>query len=95
MGYGLRVRDSSGNIVLDTSNTITRFRYSNEVSAGVSNSEVLSDIDGLDSVEFSIMTETIYNLCPHQVNRSGTTISWTASGIIGSSNSLIFSFLYT
>ena len=95
--YGLQIRDSSGNITLDTTDVITRFRYSNEVAAGASSNTTLSDISGLNSVEISVGLETDWNKASHLVARSGTTISWTAqSGTrYSSANSLIFSFLYT
>lgn len=95
--YGLKVFDSSGNTVLDTTDRITRLRYSNEVAADASSSTTLSDISGLESVEISIGLETDWNKASHLVARSGTTISWTAqSGTrYSSANSLIFSFLYT
>ena len=95
--YGLQIRDSSGNITLDTTDVITRFRYSNEVAAGASSNTTLSDISGLNSVEISVGLETDWNKASHLITRSGTTISWTAqSGTrYSSANSLIFSFLYT
>jgi len=98
MGYGLRVKNAVGNILLNTADRISRFRYSNLVAAGVSNSEVLSDIDGLSSVEISVMVNmTNWTYVAHQFSRSGTTVSWTAqSGTRYSSNqSLVFLFLYT
>ena len=95
--YGLRVKDASGNIVLDTIDEISRFRYSNVVAAGVSDSVVLSDISGLSSVEFSVALEEGKYKSSHIVNRSGTTISWTAQSgnYYSSTQSLIFLFLYT
>lgn len=96
-GHGLQVFDASGNTILDTTDRITRFRYSNEVAGGASSSATLSDIDGLSSVEISVGLETDWNTASHLVARSGTTISWTAkSGTrYSSADSLIFVFLYT
>lgn len=95
--YGLKVFDSGGNVVLDVSDKITRFRYGNEVSAGASSNTTLSDINGLSSVEISVSLETDWLKCAHLIARSGTTITWTAQsgGNYQSANSLIFVFLYT
>jgi len=95
--YGLKVFDASGNVILDVTDRITRFRYSNEVAAGADGSVTLSDIDGLSSVGISVGLETDRDKCCHKVSRSGTTISWTAQsgGSFDSANSLIFLFLYT
>ena len=95
--YGLKVFDSSGNTTLDTTDTITRFRYSKEVAADASSNVTLSDISGLDSVEISISLEDDFGKIAHDVARSGTTITWTAQSDVfnNSSNSLIFVFLYS
>ena len=98
--YGLKIFDSSSNVVLDVADKITRLRYSNEVAADASSNITLSDIDGLSSVEISINLDTsttAWDKCPHLIERSGTTITWTAqSGTWHSSApSLIFLFLYT
>jgi len=98
--YGLKVFDSSGNTVLDTTDTITRFRYSNEVAAGTSGNITLSDISGLSSVEISVCTEfsaTGWDKCAHSILRSGTTLTWSAQSgtYYSSSNSLVFLFLYS
>lgn len=96
-GYGLKIFDASGNVTLDVSDRITRFRYSNEVAAGASGNTTLSDISGLNSVEISVSLETNHNDVSHLVSRSGTTIIWTAQDgyFYNSANSLIFVFLYT
>jgi hypothetical protein len=96
--YGLRVWDDSGDITLDLTDNITRFRYAAEVAAGANNNVDLPDIDGLETIEISVgIAGEYYYQCAHLVSRSGTTISWTAqSGLAYSScSSLIFSFLYT
>lgn len=92
--FGLQVFDSDGNLTLDLSDTITRIRYSNEVSAGVNGSTVLADISGKSTCQFGIALETAK--VPHVVTRSGTTISWTArsGGGLSSSNTLVLVFLY-
>ena len=95
--YGLKVWDASGNVTLDTTDSITRLRYSNEVAADASSSVTLSDISGLDSVEISVCLEQAYGKCPHLASRSGTTLSWTAQSgaYYTSAASLIFLFLYS
>ena len=97
MAYGLRVRNSSGVIVLDTSDRITRFRYSNEVASGASGNTTLSDTSGLLTVEISVMKGYDYTRAPHRFTRSGTTYSWAPPSVpfINSSDSIIFVFLYT
>ena len=95
--YGLKTWDASGNVLLDTTDTITRFRYSNEVAADASSNVTLSDISGLSSVEISVCLEQDYDKCAHLVSRSGTTFSWTKQSgtLFASANSLVFLFLYT
>ena len=96
--YGLRIRDASGNIQLDTSNQISRFRYGNLVAADASDSTTLSDISGLSTVEISVMVNIVdWRHVAHSFTRSGTTVTWTAqSGTQYSSNqSIVFLFLYT
>ena len=95
--YGLKIFDASGNVTLDVIDKITRFRYSNEVAAGVSSNITLSDISGLRSMEISVCLEIDLRKCSHKIERSGTTITWTAqsSAYHESSNSLLFLFLYT
>ena len=96
MSYGLRIKDALSNIILDISETITRFRWSSEVAAGASSNTTLADISGKSSVEVSIALSSVYNDAPHLISRSGTTITWTAdSGAYSNScASLLFLFLY-
>ena len=75
--YGLKIFDSSGTAVLDTTDKIARLRYSVVATAGNSSSTVLSDISGKTTVEFAFGLATGWKI-PHSVSRSGTTISWTA-----------------
>jgi len=93
-GYGLKVFDSGGSLILDLTDTITRLRYSNEVNGGVSDNVVLSDIAGKSTAEFGIGLEAAKTA--HGVTRSGTTISWTARGSTyrPSGKTLILVFLY-
>ena len=98
MAYGLRIKDASGNVKLDTSHRISRFRYSNLVAAGASSNTTLADISGLSSVEISVMVNmTTWAYVAHAFTRSGTTVTWTAysAGYFASNQSLVFLFLYT
>jgi hypothetical protein len=74
MGYGLRVREASGNITLDTSDIVVRVRYSIVISAGVDGSVELSDISGKTVYPIPIPLEV--NKAAHSVSVSGTTLSW-------------------
>lgn len=97
MSYGLRLKDADGNVVLAVTDRITRFRYSNEVSGGVSGSVNLSDIEGQDTVQFAFPLEEDPGDAPHLVTRSGTTISWgepANSGFITWVNSVVYVFFY-
>lgn len=89
MAYGLRIKDASGNILLDTTDLVARIRYSNEVSGGVSDSIVLADISGKTVYAFSIPLEA--NKLAHSVSFAGTTFSWTeqSDATFNSSDSLI------
>lgn len=95
--YGLRVKDAVGNIILNNSDLICRFRHSEVAAAEVNGSVVLADIDGLDTVEFSHpINSTSYRDCEHTVSRSGTTINWTYNKyqtFINSVDSIIFVFM--
>lgn len=95
--YGLRLRDAGGNIILDYTHKLSRFRYSNEVSAGASGNTTLSDISGFSSVEFGIPLVIDSRQAAHDLSRSGTTLTWTprSGTYMDSANSLIFLFLYT
>lgn len=95
MAFGLKVWDSSGTVRLDTSHRITRLRYSVIATAGNNGNVVLSDISGKLTAEWGECVEA--NKTPHNVSRSGTTISWTARGDSGrpSGNTLILVFVYT
>ena len=93
--YGLKVFDGSSNVKLDTTDTITRLRYSVEVAGGASSSIVLSDITGKSTGQFGIALEA--GKTSHGVTRSGTTIIWTARAggtYRASSNTLVLVFLY-
>lgn len=94
MAYGLRVKDASGNIIIDDVSKINRQRYSKEVTSAETDSTVLSDIAGLLSVELSttINPDTRFK-CAHLVSRSGTTVSWSPADFQPNA-SLILVFIY-
>lgn len=76
MGYGLRVKDAAGNVLLDSTELTFRVRYNIVVGSGVSGSVNLPDISGKTTELLSIPLTA--DALPHEVSRSGTTISWTA-----------------
>ena len=92
--YGLKIFNSVGSATLDTTDKITRLRYSTEVSASVNASITLSDIAGKSTCQFGVGLES--GKTPHGVTRSGTIISWTARGSANrpSSSTLVSVFLY-
>lgn len=96
---GLRLRDSSGNIILDTVDRIIRFRYATVAGPGVSGGVNLPDIDGFASIEIAIPVNTGINIHPHTVSRSGTMIAWNATqaapAYFPSGTTTVFLFLYT
>lgn len=89
--YGLKVFRSDGSVELDLTDRIARLRYTKAVGASEDDSVVLSDISGLETCHFAIITSGIWSDIPHEVSRSGTTISWTNNGYA----SLVIVFLYT
>lgn len=95
-GYGLKIWDSSAELILDLSDKITRLRYSHIADAEESDSIDLPDIDGLLTVQFSISIEAFYFLS-HTVVRDGTEISWTPRESVNwtSCDSIILVFLYS
>ncbi len=95
MAYGLRVKDASGNVKLDTSHRISRLRYVTYVSAGASGSVDLADIAGLSSLEVCIAVNGTG--VSHTVTRAGTTISWSPNNgtRFSSADTLVYVFLYT
>lgn len=87
--YGLKIFDSSGVCTLDLTDTITRLRYSAEIS---SDGQVeLSDISGKNTVEFSISLTT--GSMQPLVGRTNNTIYWEYISGSGSS-CLLLVFLY-
>jgi hypothetical protein len=91
MSYGLKIRDSAGAVVLNVTDRITRFVWVSDVitSAG---SQVLPQLQGLETVEFAFMVELVAGGIAPTVSRSGNTISWTT---YSSAPSVIFVFSYT
>ena len=77
MAYGLRIKDASGNILLNSADLIVRIRYYTVALSGNSGNVVLSDIAGKTTYAFSIPLTAGF-VAPHAVSVSGTTFSWTA-----------------
>jgi len=95
--YGLIVKDSGGNIILDVDEKINRVRYTHEEAAATSDSVTLADIDGKLTVQIAFainVTSPLHR--PHAVTRSGTTISWAplSWGYAIGKDSLILAFIY-
>ena len=98
--YGLKIYNASANTILDTTDVITRFRYSTVASSDVTGSIMLPDIVNASSVELSVSLETFptsYSKAQHLVDRTGSKLKWTNRNATyySSADSLIFSFLYT
>lgn len=95
--YGLRVRDASGNIMLNATDRITRLRYATVAEAGANGSIELDDLTGIESIEITIPINSMWAYHPHTVSRTGNIISWEAlsCSIFPSGASAIFVFLYT
>lgn len=79
MAYGLRIKNTAGTVILDTSDLVARIRYSNVVAANSNGSTTLSDIVGKTTYAFSIPLEA--GKLAHSVSISGTTFSWTAQSV--------------
>jgi hypothetical protein len=94
--YGLRTFDAAGNIIIDITARLNRFRYSTTAIAGNAGSVVLADIDGLVTLQIAIPLDvSAFGRAPHQVTRSGTTISWAVPPSPWVSvDTLILVFLY-
>ena len=94
--YGMRVWDANGNLKLDVTDRVTRLRYENSVDEESNgNSGALADIDGYDSIQFSIsQAKSGFGDHEHLVTRSGTTITWVHRSIYSLENMTIMCFLY-
>ncbi len=92
MAAGLKVYDEDANVLVDVDSRLTRHRYGTTADSGVSDSAVVSSIDGKTTIQFAIPTTTNTDadafdfagggggatiLVPHEVTRDGTTIAWT------------------
>jgi hypothetical protein len=95
MGYGLRVYNSSGTLILDFTDEISRLRFSEVVAANASGSTSLPDISGSSTAQFAMCRET--DKLPHVVTRSGTTIEWAPQSMEyrASGESMVLVFMYT
>lgn len=78
MPYGLKCWDSSGNLVLNVTDQITRMRYKTIATAGNNGNVTLPDISGKTTIQFGVCMES--EKIPHYVYRSSTTIYWEARG---------------
>ena len=92
MVYGLRIKDASGNVLLNTADLIGRIIYFDEVAADDTDSTTIAAMSGKTVYGFSIPLEAAKSA--HEVSISGTTFSWTAKSdsgppAVSSSSSLI------
>jgi len=78
--YGMKVWNASSNLVLDLTDKITRLRYTTIAPADTNASIILSDIDGISTIQFSLAAETDFDGLTHLVTRNGTKILWKARG---------------
>jgi len=93
--YGLRIKDALGNIIIDIDERLNRNRYTTVADAGVSDSITLDDLTGITTVEMSwAINVTVLNNFPHEVSRSGNTISWNDPVAGTNIDSLIIVFIY-
>lgn len=98
--YGLRVRDASGNIILDITDRITRHVYTSSQTSSSGNSGALSQLTDKLSGQFCVPINVGLDIhkTNHAVSRSVDTISWTSysyAGILSPATCVIFSFIYT
>ena len=82
--YGLKIFDSGGITVLDTTHALARLVYRNDVALGVSgNSGDLSSlINGKTTLEVAWGKRNVGRSvgCAHKVTRTGDTIYWVWQG---------------
>ena len=96
--YGLRVKNSSGTVILDTTDSIARWKYNSSQTASSSNSGALSQINGLTTCEFAIPVNTAgYAQLAHNITRASNTLTWTARSLtpFTAATCIIFCFAYT
>jgi len=94
--YGLQTFDADGVTIIDTSARLNRFRYATVATGGNAGNVTLADIDGLLTLQIAIPLDvSAFGRAPHQVTRSGTTISWVVPPSPWVSvDTLILVFLY-
>jgi len=98
MAYGLRVKDNTGQVTLDTSDRITRHVYTSAQTASSGNSGALSQLTGLKTGEFAVPVNADATKTAHIVSRTGTTITWVSYTYLtwlSPATCVIFSFAYT
>ena len=96
--YGVRVRDAQGRVIINIDDSITRLIYVSTQTATSGNSGALSQIAGLRTVEFAIPVNCTASLLPHDVTRSGTTITWTSKtlgAVTSPATCVMFCFAYS
>ncbi len=80
MSYGLRTRDSAGNITMDNTDNLCVIRYTALLPESDIDSVDLSDLSGRSFVAFAVPVYGTGFGQIHKVTVSGTTISWSNGG---------------
>jgi len=95
--YGLRVYDSSGNVILEITDRITRLMYVSSQTASAGNSGALSQINNLLTGNFAVPVNASITKSAHIISRSSNTLTWTTwSGLyVTPATCVIFCFAYT
>jgi len=106
--FGLKTWDSSGNVTLDLTDTISRLRFSTIVGTGVTGSIILPDLAGKQVVAFSqsaafppaakAATSFPRGYHEHSVEiLGGTKVKWSPLGVshMPNATSNVLVFIYT
>jgi hypothetical protein len=90
MAHGLRVYDSSGVLTLDISSLLTRQIYERDLPAGETSSVSIADFNSANCIAMAIPTDpATKDLMGHVISTSGTTITWTSVGALGTPCKLV------
>ena len=96
--YGLKTWDADGNVLLDYTDRIGRLVWHDEIAQNETSNTTVSEIDGLDTVQFSYDLSGAdgggLSSMSHKVTRSGTTVTWTSRGGPSTEDSYIFVLIY-
>lgn len=83
MAYGLRVRDSSGNVVWDTDTRVVRIHATVAINSGNQSGSInVPTLNQGSFVYFFVNTTTSFANNP-DVSIVGTTVSWSDASAVG------------